>query len=121
MDFLIHIERDYFVAEVVAGLRGSIEIRGTRVLSEAKHYEDFLAADRQCQVLRKRGYPQATVSTVDACPVTPAVLRGEGYVPDDLPRTEREISLIPSAVYQRRMKNDAAFAGRVQEILVSAR
>ena len=116
-EFLIFVERDYYVADIVAGLRGSIEIRGTRILSEAKHYPSFVEADRQCQLLRKKGYPYAMVSTVDARPVTPGVLRGEAYAPPDLPHTEKDIDLIPASEYRKRMKSDAAFAGRVNEIL----
>jgi hypothetical protein len=115
-EFLIFVERDYCVADIAVGLRGSLEVRGTRVLSEAKHYPSFIVADRQCQILKRRGYPYAMVSTVDACPVTPAVLRGEAYVPDDLPRNAKELDQMPTAEVKRRMKNDAVFAGRVHEI-----
>jgi hypothetical protein len=114
-EFLIRVDGDFFVQEVSASPRG-LEVHGTRIISAALHF-DFSAAERQCQQLRRRGYPYCVTTTIDGRPVTAGVLRGEdSSAKDDLPRNEKELDAMPASEFRRRMKNDAPFVGRVHEI-----
>jgi hypothetical protein len=113
-DFLIRVDGDFFVQGVSASPRG-LEVHGTRIISAALHF-DFHSAERECQRLRRRGYPHSVTTTIDGRPVTQAILRGEDAAKDDLPRSQKELDAIPASEFRRRMKNDAPFVGRVHEI-----
>jgi hypothetical protein len=118
-EFLILIERDYYLSELSTLARGGLEVRGTQIISAAQHL-DFVKADRTCMHLRRHGYPMATVTNVLGAPITAGLLRGEIPNPADaLPRSLADLDRLPAATYKRRMQSEAAFAGRVQELIVT--
>ena len=68
-EFLIRLNGEYFLAE----LDGST-VTGTPVPSAAAHFS-YSAADKLCDRLRQRGYPQVHATDIIGNPITREMLR----------------------------------------------
>ena len=68
-EFLIRLNGEYFLAE----LDGST-VTGTPVPSAAAHFS-YPAADKLCDRLRQRGYPQVHATDIIGNPITREMLR----------------------------------------------
>jgi hypothetical protein len=70
LDFLVRVDNSYFLR----GADGS-QISVTDTPSHAQHFALYREADRWCQRLRRRGYPMAVVTDVEARVMTHEAIR----------------------------------------------
>ena len=68
-EFLVRLNGDYFLAEI-----HGTTVTGTPVPSAAAHF-GYAAADKVCDRLRHRGYPQAHATDIIGNPITREMLR----------------------------------------------
>ena len=113
-DFLVRVNNHYFMQS-----SDGRQIAVTDTPSHAQHFASYREADGWCQRLRRRGYPMAVVTDVEARVMTHEVirsLRATEVSAESLPASREELDSMPTGEYRRRYQSEPSFRERADQL-----